>query len=345
MDYQEFTSDLRCPSIVCSSIEENEEILSVFDVDQRVRQLGKGRFRSHIAVRTVGGADFFADRYNTAISLHVLPPKGTVGFLFPRSVSGRFLASGENVGNEKLLFLTDSSGTDIVVPALAGSEDIDVPKEVFEQRMAVLCPTMDTPDEMSIYEGDPAKLQLIRQSVVDIVSDPDTLYSDDAIANLINETIAWLGEAAPYWGPESLTINSQRQHIAKKAQEFLEEHYNDCVRMDDLCKEAGVGVRSLQRCFRDYFDITVSEYLKSKRLDAAHRELDSADMRTTTVTQIALNNGFTHLGRFSVEFKERFGESPSVTLATKETQKSAVREIPASEFLASADLIATVKGD
>ena len=345
LNYQEFTSDLRCPSIVCSSIEENEEILAVYNVDQQVRQLGKGEFKSHIAVRTVGETEFFADRYNTAISLHVCPPKGTVGFLFPRSASGRFLASGEHVGEEKLVFVTDCSGTDIVVPALAGSEDISLAPEVFERRMAVLCPTIDVPERATIYDGDIETLHAIRQAVVDVVANPDEPCSDEAIANLIDQVIAWLGESAPYWGPEAMIVDPNRPRIAKKAQEYIEEHYDDCVRMEDLCRETGVGVRTLQRCFKDYFDVTISEYLKTKRLDAAHRDLGGAHPSTNTVTEIALQHGFGHLGRFSVEFKERFGESPGVTLATNESQKSAVREIPASVFLASADLLPGAKDD
>ena len=345
LNYQEFASDLRCPSIVCSSIEENEETLAVFDVDQQVRQIGKGQFRAHIAVRTVGEIDFFADRYNTALSLHCGSVKGTVGFMFPRSASGRFLASGQQLGEDRLIFVTDYSGTDIVIPALAGSEDIALSPEAFERRMAVLCPTIDIPVQATIYEGDPEKLHALRQAVVDIVSEPTRRFSDEAVANLIDRTIAWLGESAPYRGPETLTLNPSRPSIAQTAREFIEEHYDESFRMEDLCRETGVGVRTVQRCFRDYFDVTVTEYLKTKRLDAAHRDLGAADPKTDSVTEIALQHGFGHLGRFSVEFKERFGESPGVTLATKESQKSAVREIPASVFLATADLLPGAKDD
>ena len=345
LNYQEFTSDLRCPSIVCSSIEENEETLAVFDVDQHVRQIGKGQFRAHVAVRTVGEAEFFADRYNTALSLHCTAPKGAVGFMFPRSASGRFLASGEQLGEDRLIFLTGYSGTDIVIPALAGTEDIGMSPEAFENRMAVLCPTIDIPEQATIYEGDPEKLHALRQAVVDIVTEPTRRFPDEVVANLIDRTIAWLGESAPYRGPETLTIDPSRPKIAKKAQEFIEEHYDDTFRMEDLCRETGVGVRTVQRCFKDYFDVTVTEYLKTKRLDAAHRDLDAGHPKTDTVTDIALQHGFGHLGRFSVEFKERFGESPGVTLATKGSQKSAVREIPASAFLASADLLSSAKDD
>jgi AraC-like DNA-binding protein len=86
--------------------------------------------------------------------------------------------------------------------------------------------------------------------------------------------------------------------------------------------------------------MTVSEYLKTKRLDAVHRDLGDAHLKANTVTEIALNHGFSHLGRFSVEFKDRFGESPGLTLAAKEDQKSVARDIPASVFLASANTLA-----
>ena len=345
MEYQEFASDLRGPTIVSSSIEEDEEIMRVFDVDQNMRQLGKGQFRSHLAVRTVGDTELFADRFNTALSLHVEAPKGTTGVLFPRSVSGRFLASGENLREDKLIVLPPGTGTDIVIPAMAGSEDFAIPPDRFTKLMHILCPTMEMPDHATIYEGDVAKLQAIRERIVDLVAAPETEISKEEVSALVDCTIAWLGESAPYWGPESMTIDPERVRIAKKAQEYIEEHYDDCIHMEDLCGESIVGVRTLQRCFKEYFDVTVSEYLKTKRLDAAHRDLSDAHLKMNTVTEIALNHGFSHLGRFSVDFKERFGESPGLILAAKESQKSVVREIPASVFLATANMLATTRGD
>jgi transcriptional regulator GlxA family with amidase domain len=85
--------------------------------------------------------------------------------------------------------------------------------------------------------------------------------------------------------------------------------------LEDLCRETEVGIRTLQRCFREYFDLTVTDYLKTVRLDAAYRELKASNGERNTVTQIALQNGFTHLGRFSAAYHMRFGEMPSETLA------------------------------
>jgi transcriptional regulator GlxA family with amidase domain len=50
------------------------------------------------------------------------------------------------------------------------------------------------------------------------------------------------------------------------------------------------------------------------RLSGARRALLSADCELTTVTEVAMCFGFVELGRFSVEYRRVFGESPSQTL-------------------------------
>ena len=40
------------------------------------------------------------------------------------------------------------------------------------------------------------------------------------------------------------------------------------------------------------------------------------------IQELTVRNGFAHLGRFSVEFRKRFGESPSVTLEARAYRKT-----------------------
>jgi AraC-like DNA-binding protein len=49
----------------------------------------------------------------------------------------------------------------------------------------------------------------------------------------------------------------------------------------------------------------------------ARMALLKADLRESRVTDIANRHGFSELGRFSVQYREFFGESPKATLRRK----------------------------
>lgn len=84
--------------------------------------------------------------------------------------------------------------------------------------------------------------------------------------------------------------------------------------VEDLARHAGISVRALQEGFRRQLGTTPMEYVRSCRLEAAHRALRAADPSEASVTDLATAAGFTHLGRFSVDYRKRFGCSPSATL-------------------------------
>ena len=111
-----------------------------------------------------------------------------------------------------------------------------------------------------------------------------------------------------------LPFDRAGRDVARRARAFIDGHYREPIRMKDLCHETGLSIRTVQRCFRQYFGVTVTSYLKAVRLDAAHCDLVTANPSRDTVTRIALLNGCSHLGRFSSDFRERFGQLPHETL-------------------------------
>jgi transcriptional regulator GlxA family with amidase domain len=108
--------------------------------------------------------------------------------------------------------------------------------------------------------------------------------------------------------------------IARQAQTFIEERFRGTIRMDNLCAFVGVGLRTLQRCFASHFQTSPTDYIKARRLNAARRDLKAADPSSHLVTTIEMENGFTHLGRFSLDYRAHFGESPKETLAASKAQ-------------------------
>ena len=319
MTYEEFASDLPRHRMVFSSAEETEETMRCMGVRQEMRQLGRGAYRSEMAVRTSEDADFYADRFNKACSIFLEAPADTVGLLIFRSANGPLLASGNNVANDKLVVMPSGSGVDLVIPDLAGSEAFTVPEARFIAAAEALCPTPKSvrPDRLAMIEGDTVQLQALRKAMIDLVARPESDPDPDpeGVSNLIAKTIAWMGHSSSKRSPEAMIVNGARKRIAKLVQELVEEHYRDPVHLEELCRATGVGVRTLQRCFREFFDLTITDYLKAVRLDKARRELIAADPLHDSVGRIALEHGCTHLGRFSVTYRERFAESPRQTLA------------------------------
>ena len=313
MNYTEFAADLPMNGVISfSSAEENEEVMQHNGINQHVRQLGKGSFRADCAILETNQAMLTADRFNQACSVYLEPPPGTVALMVFRSAGGQFLASGGNVANDKLVVLPDGYGIDLVSPKLAGSEGIILPKSKYAELTQVLCPSCAQPEGVAISKGDTQQLHRMRDAVNQIMVGVGT--SDEDMANLLAQIIIWAGYSSGAVRPEVIGRKQAKIDIAKQVQAYLEEHYHTNVRIEDLCRATGKEVRTLQTYFRQYFDVTITNYLKMIRLNAAHRALSCAKPDEASVTSIALQNGFTHNGRFSVEYKKHFGESASKTL-------------------------------
>ena len=318
MKYSEFAADLSLSGrISFSSPEENEEFMQLNGINQEVRQLGKGSFRADYAMLETDQAILAADRFSRACSSYLAPPRGTIALLFFRSAGGQFFASGTSVVNDKLVVLPDGYSIDLVSPELAGSEAVILPKSRYAELMQVLCPSCMQPDGVAITKGDTRQLLGMRDTMTRIMAGAGP--GDEEIANLVAQLIIWAGYSSGADRPSIICSMQAKVHIAKQAQAYIEEHYHDNVRIEDLCRATGKEVRTLQTCFRRYFDMTITDYLKMVRLNSAFRALSFAQPGEATVASIALQHGFTHLGRFSVEYRKHFGESASETLIRRKS--------------------------
>ena len=104
--------------------------------------------------------------------------------------------------------------------------------------------------------------------------------------------------------------------------------------LKDLARTAGVSTRTLQRQFQAFLGKTPVEALRAIRLEHARLDLLRGE-RGSSVADIATRWGLAHLGRFSIEYRRRYGEKPSQTL-----RRSPIA-VPALEkpglFIASGD--------
>lgn len=112
--------------------------------------------------------------------------------------------------------------------------------------------------------------------------------------------------------PDEPTCGTVRPRIVGRVLEAMERDPARDWTAAQLAKEAGVGIRRLQQGFRQYTGTTPTGALQEIRLARVHAELLSGE--DSTVGDIALRWGFTHLGRFSGAYRRRYGVTPSQSL-------------------------------
>ncbi len=101
---------------------------------------------------------------------------------------------------------------------------------------------------------------------------------------------------------------------ARNLEAWIDAHLGEPITLGLLCRIAGVGERCLQKSFLYRRGISPMRFVAERRLLAAHQWLADGS-HTGGVTEAGLRFGFTHLGRFSVAYRQAIGESPSQTRA------------------------------
>ncbi len=96
----------------------------------------------------------------------------------------------------------------------------------------------------------------------------------------------------------------------RRALAYIHDNMSEPMRVEDIAAAAGLNVRSLQLGFKAAYGVSPMRYLRDVRLDAA-RYLLARRQERESVTEVAYSVGFSHLGRFSQAFRDRFGVSPS----------------------------------
>ncbi|AND91741.1 AraC family transcriptional regulator [Bradyrhizobium diazoefficiens] len=112
------------------------------------------------------------------------------------------------------------------------------------------------------------------------------------------------------------TFSGQAERLPRAlrvARDRLADNAGEPLDLAQLACAAGIGIRALQLGFRRHFGVSISEMLLDMRLAGLHARLAQA-RPDASITEIAFDLGFTHLGRMAGAYREKFGETPSATL-------------------------------
>jgi AraC-like DNA-binding protein len=197
--------------------------------------------------------------------------------------------------------------------------------------------TEASPEKPFLGVGLSLKPQIIAQLLLEISPGPTgsgsavgmaTSDADDplldAIVRLLRvcerpDDLAVLGagiEREIHWrlmtGPQGPTVrqiglaDSVLAHIGR-AIRWIQDHYDEIIRIDDLADHVGMSVSSLNRHFRAVTTLSPLQYQKTLRLQEARIKLLASP---SDVGAIGHAVGYDSLSQFSREYRRMFGSPP-----------------------------------
>lgn len=130
------------------------------------------------------------------------------------------------------------------------------------------------------------------------------LYVESRAMELVGESLAALG--APLLESAAAARPRERQRMWA-VHDFIEAQLHLDLSLDEIAREAGMSVNSLQRAFRAAFGTTVFDYVRRRKLERARDGLTAEGL---TVAQAAYVAGYGSAANFATAFKRAFGVSP-----------------------------------
>ncbi len=127
-------------------------------------------------------------------------------------------------------------------------------------------------------------------------------------ARAVELTCALLAEVCKRGRPSGDQFRERRELVRiYRVKTHIDDHFEDKLDIAKLARVAGVSETTLARHFRETLGLTISEYLRRRRMEEAARLLSASHL---SITQIAYEVGYEHPCNFSVAFRRHFNRSP-----------------------------------
>lgn len=184
---------------------------------------------------------------------------------------------------------------------------------------ALVAPAWPRTDEMFARYAAPkpalAELRsLLQGAFVMASSTPEILDDPRHQAKLRDALFDRLGDIVATERPQEMTkVAREHLQLARAIDGFLDRNQARPIYSTDVAAAFGVAPRTLHNVMMRINGIPLHHYIRLRRLHSVRLALLDAPPGAM-VKQCALDAGFRHLGRFSTDYFEQFGEMPSDTL-------------------------------
>jgi AraC-like DNA-binding protein len=260
-----------------------------------------------------------------AAALRGVGPETERGYVVVLSLRGRLEAASrhEAVGCDARQGVVLSPTPEYTVRSESGAArmSIQLQRGAVAQRLAALLGTApDAPLEfaplLSLRQGHGRSLAHFVRLAIAELERPDTVLLEPITARSFGEfvtTALLLHQPHNYSERLRRLARPVTPRDVKRAIDYIEANLDVAIGLPEIVAASGVPGRTLIQHFRDFKGTSPMRYLHTARYQKVREALSRAEPEAS-ITEIAARWGFSHMGRFSVDYRSRFGETPSGTL-------------------------------
>lgn len=286
-------------------------------------QLGRGQLRASIARLRFDTLALRVTDFSTAVRATVEPPKDVVTLGFVLRADEPFLIAGRHFGVDTMSVFGAGHVSEVRYPAGSRSVTLAMPSIVYARELAgaSTCHALEPADaepRVQVTAPDVARLRDTVSAMEALAArDPglwlDGQWTANAERALLDAFFRPLGNPASVSVGPSDRLRSART-IVREVEARLEADPTSLPSMPALCAALRISRRTLERAFHDLLGVSPAHHLRLRSLNAVRAALLQCQPKPGIVTRVAIENGFWHLGRFSLSYRTLFGERPIDTL-------------------------------
>lgn len=283
---------------------------------QHYDQLGRGRYSGSIDTLALPGMTIYRERIGVPILQESAGPKGRVLFAIPLGADGSWRVEASALASRSLAIAP--GGQEVVIVGSAPSDLLIVSVET--ELLKAHLPEMDfsTP---AMLERCP-QVQGMTDWLLSLLEAhrsgraPAGAQYDQVLKSLLLDRLVSLAGSAKGAG---ILFRPTVASNYRRVRDYIATQAGEPLSVGEMAQAIGMEPVQLRALFRHVTGLSPSEWIRIKRLDAVRRELSNGVGAGQTVSDVAMNWGFWHLGRFAQYYAAKFGETPSETLARSRT--------------------------
>ena len=305
-------------------VDELAEVSRNWDLD--FRQLSRGAFAGDVHQAGTPSFQLARTRLRGVVHQHGTSPPGLLTVAIPAAGDIDLVWRGRTISRDSVLVHQPSSELESISGADFDIFLVSVSMDSLEQAFERLGKTDSRRlvARLEIAQVEPLVLERLRRwvnlALISIFDEP-RLLDRRPIVGQMNSAAADLLARCLVTDIEVDRSQSgvRRRGGVENAIRLARQQARSITSVVELSRLSGVSERTLRRGFRERFRTSPKAYLQAQRLIGVRRRL-RASHETTSISDIANEWGFWHMGQFAADYRRHFGELPSETVRLNPTK-------------------------